>query len=183
MRNPLREIPKFHTVWIIHVDFVREDAAMIDQFNKAILKALQQDGSLTQRELSEKVNLSPNACWNRIQTMKKEGVITGQTVQLDRTRLGLDLVVFAMIRTRHHSAEWLETFRRHVQTIPEVIDFFRIGGDYDYLLKVVTRDMASYDAVYRRLIAGVELDSVTSYFAMEAIEEQRPLPIQETREQ
>lgn len=155
---------------------------MIDQFNKAILNALQEDGSLTQRELSEKVNLSPNACWNRIQTLKKEGVITGQTVQLDRTRLGLDLVVFVMIRTRHHSANWLDIFRRHVVQIPEVIDFFRIGGDYDYMLKVVTRDMASYDAVYRRLIAGVELDSVTSYFAMEAIEEQRPLPVRETKE-
>jgi Lrp/AsnC family transcriptional regulator len=85
-----------------------------------------------------------------------------------------------MVRTRHHSLDWLTRFRAHVSTIPEVIDFFRIGGDYDYLLKIVTRDMASYDAVYQRLIAGVELDSVTSYFAMEAIEEQRPLPIRET---
>ncbi len=82
-----------------------------------------------------------------------------------------------MLRTRHHSAEWLETFRRHVQTIPEVIDFFRIGGDYDYMLKVVTESMESYDGVYQRLIAKVELDSVTSYFAMEAICEQRELPL------
>ncbi|WP_346911977.1 Lrp/AsnC ligand binding domain-containing protein, partial [uncultured Roseibium sp.] len=71
------------------------------------------------------------------------------------------------------------TFRRHVSSIPEVIDFFRIGGDYDYLLKVVSKDMTAYDGVYQRLIAGVELDSVTSYFAMEAIEEQRPLPVKE----
>jgi Lrp/AsnC family transcriptional regulator len=82
-----------------------------------------------------------------------------------------------MLRTRHHSAEWLAQFRRHVLTIPEVVDFHRIGGDYDYQLKVVTRDMATYDKVYQRLIAGVELDSVTSYFAMEAIAESRPLPV------
>jgi len=81
------------------------------------------------------------------------------------------------IDDQDHSADWLKSFRTHVSTIPEVIDFFRIGGDYDYMLKVVTEDMASYDRVYQRLISKVELDSVTSYFAMEAIEEQRPLPL------
>lgn len=149
----------------------------IDQYNMNILRAMQRDGSLAQRELAEQVHLSPNACWHRIQTLKKQGVILGQTVRLDRRKLELGLVVFVMLRTRFHSAEWLEAFRKHVSLIPEVIDFFRIGGDYDYFLKVVTRDMESYDAVYQRLIAKVELDSVTSYFAMEAIEEQRPLPI------
>ncbi len=150
---------------------------MLDQFNKAILRLLQRDGALTQREIADKVNLSANACWNRIQALKKDGLILGQTVRLDREKMGLGLVVFVMVRTRHHSIDWLETFRRHVSNIPEVIDFYRIGGDYDYLLKVVAADMAGYDAVYRQLISGVELDSVTSYFAMEAIEEQRPLPI------
>ncbi len=152
----------------------------IDQFNASILRAVQRDASLSQRELADKVNLSQNACWHRLRSLKKAGVIIGETVRLDREKLDLGLVVFVMVRTRHHSAEWLADFRRHVTLIPEVIDFFRIGGDYDYLLKVVTRDMASYDRVYQRLIAGVELDSVTSYFAMEAIEEQRPLPISES---
>ena len=114
-----------------------------------------------------------------MQNLKKEGVILGQTVRLDREKLGLGLVVFVMIKTRNHSGAWLEMFRKHVSDIPEVIDFFRIGGDFDYLLKVVTRDMKSYDAFYRRLIDGVELDAVTSNFAMETIEEQRPLPVEE----
>jgi Lrp/AsnC family transcriptional regulator len=149
----------------------------IDQFNLEILRTMQRDGSLAQRELAERVHLSPNACWHRVQNLKKQGVILGQRVRLDRRKLDLGLVVFVMLRTRHHSAEWLEAFRKHVSMIPEVIDFYRIGGDYDYFLKIVTRDMESYDAVYQRLIAKVELDSVTSYFAMEAIEEQRPLPI------
>ena len=153
----------------------------IDQFNVKLLEAMQRDGSLSQRELAEHTNLSANACWNRMQALKKKGIILGQTVRLDRKKLGLDLVVFVMVRTRHHSSEWLQKFRDHVSTIPEVIDFFRIGGDYDYLLKVVTSDMNSYDAVYQRLIEAVELDSVTSYFAMEAIEEQRPLPIRMTK--
>lgn len=149
----------------------------IDQYNLDILRAIQSDNSLAQRELAEKVNLSPNACWHRVQNLKDQGVIIGQTVKLDRKKLDLGLVVFVMLRTRHHSVDWLDEFRRHVSTIPEVIDFYRIGGDYDYFLKIVTRDIESYDTVYQRLISKVELDSVTSYFAMEAIEEQRPLPI------
>lgn len=149
----------------------------IDHSNSEILRAMQRDGSLSQRDLAEQVNLSANTCWNRVQALKKQGVILGQTVRLDREKLDLGLVVFVMLRTRHHSAEWLEKFREHVSGIPEVIDFFRIGGDYDYLLKVITRDMRSYDDVYQRLISEVELASVTSYFAMETIEEQRPLPI------
>lgn len=142
-----------------------------------ILRAMQRDGSLSQRDLAAQVKLSSNACWNRVQNLKKQGVILGQTVKLDREKLDLGLVVFVMLRTRHHSADWLNKFREHVSKIPEVIDFYRIGGDYDYLLKVITRDMKSYDEVYQRLISEVELASVTSYFAMEAIEEQRPLPI------
>ncbi len=150
---------------------------MIDHFNRSILRVAQRDGSLAQNDLSKKVGLSPNACWNRVRSMKENGVILGQTVRLERRKLDLGLVVFVMIRTRHHSADWLAEFRKHVEAIPEVIDFFRIGGDYDYLLKVVTRDMESYDAVYQRLISRIELDSVTSHFAMETICEQRPLPV------
>ena len=149
----------------------------VDYIDKIILSALQADASLSQRDLAEKVGLSQNACWRRLKALRQAGIIKSTSAILDREQLGLGLVVFVMIRTRHHSADWLKTFRRHVSTLPEVIDFFRIGGDYDYMLKVVTSDMASYDGVYQRLIARVDLDSVTSYFAMEAIEEQRPIPL------
>ncbi len=142
-----------------------------------ILRALQQDASLSQRELAEKIGLSQNACWRRLKALNESGLLKGSTARIDRAKLGLDLVVFVMLRTRFHSSEWLDRFRRHVLTLPEVVDFHRIGGDYDYQLKVVTEDMASYDRVYQRLISGVELDSVTSYFAMEAIAEGRPLPL------
>ena len=148
-----------------------------DHIDTLILTALQTDAALSQRDLAEKIGLSQNACWRRLKALRESGILKGSVARLDREKLGLGLVVFVMIRTRHHSADWLRSFRRHVSTLPEVVDFFRIGGDYDYMLKVVTRDMASYDSVYQRLIERVELDSVTSYFAMEAIEEQRPLPL------
>ena len=149
----------------------------IDQIDKRLLNQLQTDSGLSQRELADRVGLSQNACWRRLRALGASGVLLGSGARVDRAKLGLDLVVFVMLRTRHHSGDWLAAFRRHVLTIPEVIDFHRIGGDYDYLLKVVTEDMASYDKVYQRLIEKVELDSVTSYFAMEAIAEGRPLPL------
>lgn len=148
-----------------------------DHIDLNILRALQRDASLSQRELADVVGLSQNACWRRLKVLNDKKILQGATMRVDRAQLGLDLVVFVMLRTRHHSAEWLDIFRRHVLTIPEVVDFHRIGGDYDYQLKVVTQDMGSYDRVYQRLISGVELDSVTSYFAMETIAEARPLPL------
>lgn len=149
----------------------------MDEKDQKIIAELQKDSSLSQRELAEKVHLSQNACWRRLQKLHETGVIVGSTVRLDRKKLGLGLVVFMMVKTRHHSAEWLDTFRRVVLNIPDVVDFFRIGGEYDYMIKVITEDMNSYDLVYQRLITAVELDSVTSYFSMEAIAEQRPLKI------
>lgn len=149
----------------------------LDNIDRNILRALQQNASLSQREIAERVGLSQNACWRRLQSLNSSGLLQGTRMRVDRQALGLDLVVFVMLRTRHHNSDWLKTFRDHVQTLPEVIDFFRIGGDYDYMLKVVTHDMSSYDKVYQRLIEKIELDSVTSYFAMESIAEDRPLPL------
>ncbi len=151
-------------------------AAKLDRIDYRILEELQKDLSQSQRSLSEKVGLSQNACWRRLKALQASGVIKRNTVVLDRGRLGASLVVFALIKTRHHSAGWLKKFRAHVSAIADVVDFYRIGGEYDYLLKVVARDMAGYDEVYKRLIEDIELETVTSYFAMEVIEEQRPIP-------
>ncbi|APZ54866.1 Lrp/AsnC family transcriptional regulator [Salipiger abyssi] len=149
----------------------------LDKIDHRILAELQRDSSQSQRALSERVGLSQNACWRRLKALDAAGVIRNHTVVLDRNQLGAGLVVFVMIKTRHHSADWLKRFRKHVSSIPDVIDFFRIGGEYDYLLKIITRDMMSYDEVYKTLIEEIELETVTSYFAMEAIEEQRPIPM------
>lgn len=149
---------------------------MLDHIDKSILRALQQDASLSQRELADKVGLSQNSCWRRLTRLREEGVITGQTVRLDMQAVGLDLTVFAMVRTRHHSAEWLEQFRKSVLSIDNVIDFFRIAGDYDYMIKIVARDMNDFDRVYQRLIKENELEAVTSYIAMETIADSRNVP-------
>jgi Lrp/AsnC family transcriptional regulator len=149
----------------------------LDQTDYQILHELQKNSSQSQRSLSDKVGLSQNACWRRLKALETTGVILNRTVTLSRGKLGADLVVFVMVKTRYHSGAWLTKFRNHVLSIPEITDFFRIGGEYDYLLKIVTRDMASFDKVYIRLIGKVELETVTSFFSMEAIAEQRPISL------
>lgn len=150
---------------------------IIDQMDREILRVLQSDPSLSQRALADRVGMSQNACWRRLQAMRNAGIVDGQTLRLDPVKLGLGLTVFVMIRTRHHSGDWLKLFRRTVTAIPNVIDFYRIAGDYDYMLKVVAEDMNDFDRVYQRLIDRLDLDAVTSYITMEKIADQRDLPL------
>lgn len=148
----------------------------LDSLDKSLLRALQQDASLSQRELAEKIGLSQNACWRRLTRLRDSGIIQGHTIRLDMAAIGMGLTVFAMVRTRHHSAQWLETFRKSVLAVENVIDFFRIAGDYDYMLKIVARDMNDFDRVYQTLITENDLEAVTSYIAMEAIADSRNVP-------
>ena len=85
----------------------------VDRIDRRILEELQRDSAISQRVVAERVGLSQNACWRRMQALDKAGVIRNRTVTLDRDRLGMGLVVFVMIKTRHHSADWLAMFRKH----------------------------------------------------------------------
>jgi len=148
---------------------------LMDRFDQAIIAALQHDGSLSQRALAELVGLSQNACWRRVQRLTEAGVLSGATMRVNAAALGLDLTVFMMVRTRHHTADWARSFRQRVEAIPEIVELHRIGGDWDYLLKVVTTGMSGYDRVYQALIANLDLEKVTGYFAMETMLQGRPL--------
>lgn len=147
----------------------------LDAIDRKILAVLQKDGSRSQRDVAEDVGLSQNACWRRMRRLKDLGVIEGVHTRLNASLIGLDLTVFMMIRTRQHSEGWSQTFRNHVASIPEITDVYRIGGDWDYLIKVVTTSMAGYDRVYQQLTTKLELETVTGLFTMETILENRPL--------
>lgn len=149
----------------------------IDHIDRALIRALQRDSSLSQRALAETVGLSQNTCWKRLSRLREVGLLGQSTLRLDPTRWGLDFTAFVMIRTRHHDHQWLDRFRMLVLAMPNVVDFHRIAGEYDYLLKVMARDMKEFDGVYRQLIEQVELDTVTSHIVMEAIADNRELPI------
>lgn len=158
-----------------------KESIKIDATDKSILECVQREGALSQREIAERVGLSQNACWRRMQRLITAGVIEGTRARLNARLVGLNLTVFVMVRTRHHSQGWADRLRRHVESIPDVVEFHRIGGEWDYLIKIVTDSMSGYDTVYRQLIEKVDLETVTGLFSMETILDDRPLRIQATK--
>ena len=145
--------------------------------DKKILKLLQDDASLSIAQIAAKVHLSPAPCWRRIQKLKDERVIRQQVVLCDAKKLGVGVTVFVSVRTNQHNTAWFERFAKGVAEIPEVVEFYRMSGDIDYLLRVVVPDIAGYDAVYKRLIRIAELHDVSSSFAMEQIKYTTALPL------
>ena len=121
--------------------------------------------------------MSIAALSKRVQKLEALGVITGRVALVEQEKIGLGLTVFVSIETRDHSKEWLQAFATAVSAMPEVMEFYRMAGDVDYMLRVVVSDMASYDAFYKRLIEAMPLKNVTSRFAMERIKSTTALPI------
>ena len=149
----------------------------LDSLDWSILSQLQADASLAVHEVGERVGLSHNACWRRIKRLEEAGVIARRVALLDPARIGLATTVFVAVKTNRHDPEWLEAFARGVALIDEVIECHRMAGDVDYLLKLVVRDIAHYDRIYRKLIAAVpDLADVSSSFSMERMKHTTALP-------
>ena len=149
----------------------------IDAIDRKILRVLQEDASLSVAEIGERVGLSSTPCWKRIQRMEGEGIITGRVALVDQNKIGLGLSVFVSIESGDHSDAWLKKFAIAVSAMPEVMEFYRMAGDVDYMLRVVVVDMRSYDIFYKTLIHAVPLKNVTSRFAMEKIKSVTALPV------
>jgi Lrp/AsnC family transcriptional regulator len=149
----------------------------IDEFDRKILAALQEDAGLSNAEIAERVGLSLTPCWRRIRNLEEAGVIRRRVALLDRRKLNVGVTVFVSVRTNQHNQEWLERFARAVDGIPEVVEFYRMAGDVDYLLRVVVPDIAAYDGVYKRLIEQIDLNDVSSSFAMEELKYTTAVPL------
>ncbi|MEM6411245.1 MAG: Lrp/AsnC family transcriptional regulator [Pseudomonadota bacterium] len=142
----------------------------LDDIDKKILGEVQKDSTQSIQEIADAVGLSSNPCWRRIRRMESEGVIQRRVAIVDAKKIGLGATVFVTIRTRQHDAQWLTAFAKGVRKLPEIIECHRMSGETDYLLKVVVRDIAHYDAVYQRLINLVPgLGDVSSAFSMESL--------------
>ncbi len=132
---------------------------------------------MTATEVAEKAGISPTACWRRVQKLEQDGVIQRRVAILDRKKLNVGVTVFVAVKTREHSARWTEQFREALKDIPEIVDVYRMSGEVDYLLKAYVPDIETYDALYKRLIARVDLSDVTSMFAMEEIKATTQIPL------
>jgi Lrp/AsnC family transcriptional regulator len=149
----------------------------MDDLDRRILSILQEDATLPVATVAERVGLSPTPCWRRIQKLEEAGVIRARVAVLDPAKLNVGVTVFVSVRTNQHDLAWLEKFAQAVRDFPEVVEFYRMSGDVDYLLRIVVPDIAAYDAVYKRLIARVALSDVSSAFAMETIKYTTALPL------
>jgi Lrp/AsnC family transcriptional regulator, cysteine-sensing transcriptional activator len=151
----------------------------MDAIDRKILSVVQQDASLSVAEIGQRVGLSSTPCWKRLQKLEAEGVITRRVALVDPEKIGLGITVFVSVETGDHSQDWLKRFAETVSAMPEVMEFYRMAGDVDYMVRVVVKDMQSYDTFYKKLIETVPLKNVTSRFAMERIKQTTALPIAE----
>ena len=152
----------------------------LDLIDRKLLAALQTDATLSVGVLAEQVSLSRSACWRRIRDLQDRGVIRARVTLLDPEQLGMGVTVFAMVRTNRHDEAWLKNFTRTLESMPEVLEFYRTSGDVDYLLKIAARDIKDYDRVYRKLISKVDLLDVSSSFVMETLKQTTALPLTAT---
>ena len=136
----------------------------LDKFDCAILAALQADASRSIAALSEKIGLSSTPCWKRVKRLEEEGFIESRVTIVNRQKVGLPVTVFVSIKTTEHDEKWLARFAAAVVALPEVLEFHRMSGDVDYLLKVVTTDIGGYDRFYKKLIKTAHLTGVSSAF-------------------
>ncbi|MGY6030791.1 Lrp/AsnC family transcriptional regulator [Phytobacter sp. AG2a] len=152
---------------------------MIDKIDRKLLSLLQKDCSLSLQALADAVNLTTTPCWKRLKRLEDDGILLARVAMLDAEKLGLSLTAFVLIKTQHHSSDWYSRFTAVVTEMPEVLGFWRMAGEYDYLLRVQVADMKRYDDFYKKLVNSVPgLSDVTSSFAMEQIKYTTALPIE-----
>ena len=150
---------------------------MLDEMDVKILRILQEDCTRSVADVGKEVGLSTTPCWRRIQKLEEIGVIQRRVAILDATRVNAGVTVFVSIKTDQHTLAWLERFHAAVVDFPEVIEFYRMSGDVDYLLRVVVPDIAAYDKFYKKLIERIDISKVSSAFAMEQIKYTTALPL------
>ena len=149
----------------------------MDAIDRKIVALLQEDASLSLAQIAHRVGLSQSPCWKRIQRLEKSGVILKRVALISPESIGMGLSVFVSIETGDHSSAWLSKFAQTVTALPEVMEFHRMAGDIDYMLRVAVPDMQAYDAFYKKLIDTMPLKNVTSRFSMERIKSTTAYPL------
>jgi len=153
---------------------VREN---IDDIDVRILEILQRDATRSLESISDEAGVSLNTCWRRVQKLESAGIIRRRVALVDNEKIGLPFTVFVSIRTDNHSRDWAEQFSRTVNMIPEIVEFYRLAGDVDYIMKIMVASVSDYDRVYQRLIRDIQILDVSASFAMEKLKFTTELPL------
>ena len=150
----------------------------LDEMDLKILRILQEDCTVPVADIGKRIGLSTTPCWRRIQKLEEDGVIKKRVALLDANAINAGVTVFVAIITNQHTKDWLERFHGAMADFPEVVEFYRMSGQVDYMLRVVVPDIGAYDQFYKKLIARIELSDVSSSFAMEQIKFTTALPLE-----
>lgn len=157
------------------------EQGVLDERDRKILSLLQDDASLSVGDLADKVSLSISACSRRIQRLEETGYVARRIAVLDRDRMGVPTTVYALIKTAHHSDDWIDTFRKVIADIPEIVEAHRLTGNYDYILKVVLPRVEHYDVIYKQIVRKVELFDVSASISMEVLKSGMSVPVEYAR--
>lgn len=149
----------------------------LDLIDRKIVAELMRDATLPIAQIADKVGLSQTPCWKRIQKLEAQSVLTGRVALADPVKLGFGILVFVEIEAPNHSQEWRDGFTKAVETMPEIMEVYRMAGRMDYLLRVVVREMVNFDTFYKRLTDAVPIKNVTSHFSMERIRFSTAYPV------
>lgn len=149
----------------------------LDLIDRKIVAELMRDATLPIAQIADRAGLSQTPCWKRIQKLEANGVLTGRVALADPTRLGFGLTVFVGIEAPDHSVDWREAFAKAVESIPEIMEVYRMAGEIDYLLRVAVADMQAFDRFYKRLTDALPIKNVTSHFAMERMKFTTAYPV------
>lgn len=152
-------------------------AALLDDVDRKILAAMQEDASQSLDEIATRAGASRTSVWHRIRKLRAAGVIRRQTVILDPQRLGLEACFFVLIRTSEHQKEWQDRFLQALHGRPEVMEAHRLAGDIDYILKVRVRNAKAYDEFYQALIAQAKIFNITALLSIEEIKSTNRYPL------
>ena len=172
----LRHFPLFRKLFLRVSDKLGE-RGVLDERDRKILSLLQEDASLSVGDLAERVSLSLSACSRRIQRLEEAGYVARRIAVLSRDLMGVPTTVFALIKTAHHSDDWIDIFRKVIADIPEIVEAHRLTGNYDYILKVVLPRVEHYDVIYKQIVRKVELFDVSASISMEVMKADEGMPV------
>ncbi|MDA8752575.1 Lrp/AsnC family transcriptional regulator [Halieaceae bacterium] len=148
----------------------------MDKTDRLLLACMQSDASLSVGDLANRIGISKSACWRRIQKLEGDGTIRKRVTLLAPSAVGVPLTAFISVRTNQHNEQWARRFKEVVESIPGILEVYRMGGEVDYLLKAAVSDMPGYDRLYQQLIKA-DLFDVSASFVMEELKQTTELPL------
>ena len=150
----------------------------LDKRDIEILKQLQLKAKMSIKELANRISLSPTPVYERIKRLEKSGIIRGYAAEIDKHKLGLEVLVFCQVSLRLHTQKYIEKFERFLEQTPEILEAYHIAGNYDYLLKIVVRDSKEYhDFILNSLSSLDVVGTVQSNLVMFETKAHKTLPL------